>query len=364
MDKEDQRVRVFISYSHRDSRWLERLRTHLAPLWQDHDIEVWDDTKIRPGSKWREDIRNALDTASVAVLILSADFLASDFVRTNELPPLLQAAQEEGVLILPIIASPSLYLRNSALAQLQTVNNPSMPLISSSEADQEATFLKVAEAILSRASEPRSQSRSAAPFERNDKDESFLRRSTWLRLVKIGDWIFDPDEGRIIGAGMQAYLLSRSDYGYEPFDIYTWLEFSNFRHTSAGTMGMNAGIVLGWVEEEQVHRYYHVLLTGREMLIERIGFNGGDDYSDFEHLTNRVTFPIELGWPVELRISVDREQLTVCSKGELLLSMDRPPGIVGRVGLRPWRSKLDCLKFNVSEQSNSEVRARKPAAES
>ncbi len=87
------RVHVFVSYSHKDERWLERLQTHLAPLTQDYDLDLWDDTRLRPGSKWQEEIRNAVDKANAAVLIISADFLASEFVRTNELPPLLKAAE-------------------------------------------------------------------------------------------------------------------------------------------------------------------------------------------------------------------------------------------------------------------------------
>ncbi|HMH52236.1 MAG TPA: hypothetical protein VK548_18505, partial [Candidatus Acidoferrum sp.] len=96
-----------------------------------------------------------VDQANVAVLIVSADFLASDFVRTNELPPLLKAAEEEGALILPIIASPSLFLRTPALAQSQAVNSPSAPLVSLTAGDQEAIFVEVAEAILERATSAR-----------------------------------------------------------------------------------------------------------------------------------------------------------------------------------------------------------------
>ena len=122
-------VHVFVSYSHKDLRWLERLQTHLTPLATDYDIDLWDDTRLRPGSEWREEIQTAVDKGSAVVLIISADFLASEFIRTNELPPLLKAAKEEGALILSIIASPSLFLRNAELSQFQAVNNPSTPLI-------------------------------------------------------------------------------------------------------------------------------------------------------------------------------------------------------------------------------------------
>jgi hypothetical protein len=345
----DEKLRVFISYSRRDSRWLERLRTHLTPLWQDHEVDVWDDSKIRPGSKWREEIRAAVESASVAVLILSADFLASDFVRTNELPPLLKAAEEEGALILPIVASPSLFLRNSSLAQFQAVNSPSTPLISASEGDQENTFLKVAEAILARAGTFRDPSSRFLEASQKIANEDFLRQEDWTRLIKIGDWIFDRDSRKVIGAGRQAYLLSRSEYGEKPFCIDARLAFSDINSPTEGTFGMNAGIVFGWHEEKQIHRYYHILLTGEAILVERIGFNGGNEHSDFEHITSETPFPIEPRRPVTVNLNVNREQISVSSSGKVLITLPRPTGVTGRVGLRPWRSKMDCLKFSVSE---------------
>ena len=70
---------VFISYSHADRKWLERLQVHLRPLIRDSIADIWDDTRIKPGDSWQLEIRKALESASVAVLLISADFLASEF---------------------------------------------------------------------------------------------------------------------------------------------------------------------------------------------------------------------------------------------------------------------------------------------
>lgn len=150
------RTKVFISYSHKDAKWLERLRVHLRPLEREHRIEIWDDTRIEPGTKWREEIEEALATSKVAVLLVSADFLASDFIATDELPRLLSAAEKEGAVILPLILSPSRFLRTTGIAQFQAVNDPSKPLISLTRGGQEAVLVKVSEAIeaaLNRAAE-------------------------------------------------------------------------------------------------------------------------------------------------------------------------------------------------------------------
>jgi nucleotide-binding universal stress UspA family protein len=140
------RTGVFISYSHVDAEWLERLQKHLKPLQRD-GVEVWDDTRLKAGEQWREEIRQALAQTKVAILLISADFLASDFVVTDELPPLLQAAEEDGATILPVIVSPSRFERMESLSRFQAVNDPAKPLVQMRRAGREKVLDQVARAV-------------------------------------------------------------------------------------------------------------------------------------------------------------------------------------------------------------------------
>src|SRR3954447_584557 len=140
------RTKVFISYSHADKEWLGRLRRHLKPLVRE-GLDCWDDTHIQPGDDWQQEIRNALDTAQVTVLLISANFFASDFIATDELPPLLAAAQAEGVLILPVIISASRFRRTPSLARFQPVNPPDRPVTKMPPAEQEDVLDYVAQII-------------------------------------------------------------------------------------------------------------------------------------------------------------------------------------------------------------------------
>jgi hypothetical protein len=140
------RTKVFISYSHADQEWLERLRRHLKPLVRE-GLDCWDDTHIRPGDDWQQEIRTALDTAQVAVLLISADFFASNFIDETELPPLLTAAQAKGVRILPVILSASRFTRDPSLSGFQAVNSPDQPLDGMSRAEQEEILDRLAKTI-------------------------------------------------------------------------------------------------------------------------------------------------------------------------------------------------------------------------
>jgi TIR domain len=140
-------TRVFVSYCHADRTSLDRLLVHLKPLEKAGLVDRWDDTKITTGMRWKDEIKTALASAGVAVLLVSADFLASDFITTEELPKLLAAEKKRGLVVMPVIVGTCRFNRTPSLSQFQAANDPKTPLNKMEQADQEAVWDKLADEI-------------------------------------------------------------------------------------------------------------------------------------------------------------------------------------------------------------------------
>lgn len=99
-----QAPKIFISYSHDDIKELEQLKKHLKAL-RLEELEIWNDSNIKASAKWKDEIQNAIDSSNIAIVLVSASFLASDFINKQEIPMMLEAAKKRDMQIFPFIIS-------------------------------------------------------------------------------------------------------------------------------------------------------------------------------------------------------------------------------------------------------------------
>ena len=136
---------VFVSYSHADKIWLERLRIFLKPYTK-QNFQVWVDPYIEAGDDWRREITTALSRSCVGVLLVSGNFLASDFIYEEELTPLLSAADAGEITLIPVPVSASGY-KETPLARFQFAHSPDVPLDSLQEHERNGALVKIAKQI-------------------------------------------------------------------------------------------------------------------------------------------------------------------------------------------------------------------------
>ena len=141
------RNQIFVSYSHNDKEWLGRLQPYLNSLETYLGIQSWDDTEIEPGDYWRQEIDSAMASTKVAVFLVTQDFLASNFIREEEMSYFLKISRQEKVKIVWVAVSSSLYDK-TPLKDIQCANNPNRPLDQLSKAEQNKELVEISNKII------------------------------------------------------------------------------------------------------------------------------------------------------------------------------------------------------------------------
>ncbi|HYH83846.1 MAG TPA: COR domain-containing protein [Pyrinomonadaceae bacterium] len=121
-------ARIFVSYSHKDERLLSELKTHLSPLRRLRLIETWDDSAIEAGEDWRENINDNLERADIIILLISANFIDSDYCFEKEFGRALERDKKNEARVVPVIALDVNWKAIPQLAGLQAVPKNGKPV--------------------------------------------------------------------------------------------------------------------------------------------------------------------------------------------------------------------------------------------
>ena len=180
--------------------------------------------------------------------------------------------------------------------------------------------------------------------------EQFCSNEAWANLEKLGNWKFDKERQTILGKGVYQFLLSSKIYGTKPLvinAILTFKYYDKFVHNILDNA--NAGIIIGWRKKNETNEYYNLLFTGQSMVLEQVGSRGGDDYRDFEHLSKGVDFKIQENTEYNFLIKISGNLIDVFVDEEFKYTIKMPLDIEGKIGIRPWRSQIECSYFEVRE---------------
>jgi hypothetical protein len=138
---------IFLSYSHSDEGWKDRLVAHLGIAAGEGLLAVWNDREIGAGADWLQKIHEAIEAARVAVLLISVDFLTSKFIRGTEVPQLLERRVTRGLQIFPVIVRACDWQVVPWLSPLQARPRDGKPLASFRGDRAEAELAAIAKEI-------------------------------------------------------------------------------------------------------------------------------------------------------------------------------------------------------------------------
>ena len=121
-------LRVFYSYSHKDEAHRKRLETQLSLLRRQKVITDWHDRKIVAGEEWRRAIRDELEAADIILLLVSPDFLDSDFIWAEELQVAMNRHESGSARVIPIILKPVTWQETLRLPGIQALPRDAKPI--------------------------------------------------------------------------------------------------------------------------------------------------------------------------------------------------------------------------------------------
>ena len=185
---DQQKTRLFYCYSHVDEDLRNALANHLSALKRTGVITEWHDRRITAGSEWKSRIDMSLDEADIVLLLISADFLASDYCYDVEMQRALQRHEAKEAVVIPVILRPVDW-SDAPFGNLQALPKDARPV--TSWADRDEAFTDVSKGIRAAILDLRS-SRAGKKSRRNpsgDQDES--DEEGLLDLVEQGNKEFN-----------------------------------------------------------------------------------------------------------------------------------------------------------------------------
>jgi hypothetical protein len=136
-------LNIFFAYSRVDSSYRERLDKHLSGLKRKEYINTWYDGKIEPGKEWEKEIDNQLSRADIILLLVSADFIASDYCYEHEMRKAISRHEKGDAVIVPVLLHPCDW-HDTPFAKIQALPQNGKPISDTYWHSAETAFSEIA----------------------------------------------------------------------------------------------------------------------------------------------------------------------------------------------------------------------------
>ena len=130
-----QQIEVFFSYSRKDENLRKELDNHLAVLKRQAVITSWYDRQIEGGAEWEKEIARHMQSADIILLLVSSDFIASEYCYVKELPKAIARHEAGEAYVIPILLRPIAYWEEMPFAHLQVYPSGGLPITQWSDLD-------------------------------------------------------------------------------------------------------------------------------------------------------------------------------------------------------------------------------------
>ena len=178
-------IEVFFSYSREDKPLRDKLEIHLSSLKGQGVISSWHDRQIVAGSEWEEEIDRHMRTADIILLLVSPDFVASQYCYDIELPDAMARHEAGEAYVVPVLLRPIAGWKNLSFAKLQVYPSGGVPVTRWGNEDD--AFVDVAEGIavaVNKLLEKRREAERLKAEQIRQEQEAQARREAQARLEK------------------------------------------------------------------------------------------------------------------------------------------------------------------------------------
>jgi TIR domain len=151
---------IFISYSHKNEVEKDELVEHLDVIVPGSEIDLWNDDRIEAGGDWEAHINEAMAKARVAVLLITKEFINSKFIKSKEVPKILERREKDGLIVFPVIARASAWQTVTWLRAMNVKPKNGTPIWGKDRGHRDAALAKIAVEVYAAISKPKDQAKT------------------------------------------------------------------------------------------------------------------------------------------------------------------------------------------------------------